>query len=487
MRAVDRTDERGDVHRHALLLEQRQVLAERRPFDRVLDVALLGEQLLLHRRRERAHGEALAHDLQRHALAQLALSAAVDEQRLGRPRQHVDEAGRHGLARRVDLAPRAARRLRTHVGDAVTLDRDLARVARAAGSVVDRAATDQEIVFGFPFAGSEQRQQDEQQSTRAHRERFSYGFDTAGDYAPTCRRAVTLLGSRCGGTAHRNCRVLRPRADGRLRQHRPGHAAVAAQAPVVAGGRAHRARGERTGARARRGEPGPVRALPPQAVDLPARVAAAAEGGRPPAQPVGGRVEPRPRRMVRIARRAVRRHVDRALAGRLRQSHAHDARAHELPHARGHAEARPPAQAELADRRRRPRGEPRPRFAFREAGAARPLARPRQARRRAPRPGRLGDPRAGARRDADPGLRARHAGDRPAEAAERVRQHLVDRRLRGRADAAFGALARHAPSRRSRPGRTGTGRAADPSTCTAPAAPPTRAAGCPPRAASRAC
>src|SRR5688500_174395 len=131
----------------------------------------------------------------------------------------------------------------------------------------------------------------------------------AGDYAPTCRQAVTLLGSRCGGTAHRNCRVLRPRAEGRMRQHRPGHAAAAAQAPDAAGGRAHCARGERTGARARRGKPGPVRALPPQALDLPARVAAAAEGRRPAAQPVGGRVEPRPRRMVRIARRAVRRHV----------------------------------------------------------------------------------------------------------------------------------------------------------------------------------
>src|SRR5688572_24279963 len=101
----------------------------------------------------------------------------------------------------------------------------------------------------------------------------------AGDYAPTCRQAVTLLGSRCGGTAHRNCRIRRPRADGRLRQHRPGHAAAAAQAPVVAGRRAHRARGERTGARARRGEPGQVRALPPQALDLPARAATPAQGG----------------------------------------------------------------------------------------------------------------------------------------------------------------------------------------------------------------
>ena len=50
-------------------------------------------------RRERAHRIALAHHLERHALAQLALAAAVDQQRLVRPGQHVDEAGRDGAAR----------------------------------------------------------------------------------------------------------------------------------------------------------------------------------------------------------------------------------------------------------------------------------------------------------------------------------------------------------------------------------------------------
>ena len=121
-----RADVRGDVHRNALALEQLQVFAERRPFDGILEVALLRDEVLLHLGRQRPHGLALAHHLERHALAQLALAATVDQERFVRPGQHVDEAGRDGLPGRVDLAARLARRLRPDIGDAIALDRDVA-------------------------------------------------------------------------------------------------------------------------------------------------------------------------------------------------------------------------------------------------------------------------------------------------------------------------------------------------------------------------
>ena len=92
----------GDVLRDALLLEVLEVLRERRPGDVVLQVALVGLHLPLHRVREGPHRRALAEDLRRHALPDLALRAPVDEQRLGRPGEHVDEAGRDREAAGVD-------------------------------------------------------------------------------------------------------------------------------------------------------------------------------------------------------------------------------------------------------------------------------------------------------------------------------------------------------------------------------------------------
>ena len=82
---------------------------------------------LLHRVVERAHRAAFAEDLERHALADVALRAAVGEQRLGRPREHVDEAGRDGQARwrRSTVAP--SRCEVADRGDAVAADADVGR------------------------------------------------------------------------------------------------------------------------------------------------------------------------------------------------------------------------------------------------------------------------------------------------------------------------------------------------------------------------
>jgi hypothetical protein len=135
-------DVRGDVLRDALLLEVRQVLGEGRPGDVVLEIALVVLHLPLHRVGERPHRRALAEDLRRHALADLALRAAVDQQRFRRPRQHVDEAGRHRQAARVHHHVAWQRR---HLPDRfhpVATDRDVGDAARRAGAVVHGPAAD---------------------------------------------------------------------------------------------------------------------------------------------------------------------------------------------------------------------------------------------------------------------------------------------------------------------------------------------------------
>ena len=102
-------DERGDVWRNAAALQRLQVTTERGPVDVVGVVALLLAQLVLHRLVERPARLTLAEDLQRHALLDVAHPASVDDQRLGGPGQHVDEAGSDGLAGGVDLRGRARR------------------------------------------------------------------------------------------------------------------------------------------------------------------------------------------------------------------------------------------------------------------------------------------------------------------------------------------------------------------------------------------
>ena len=97
-----RADEGRDVRRDAAPLEVLEILAERRPLDRVPEQRLSGD-LFLHLVRERPHREALAHHLERHALPNIALSAPVLEQRLGRPAEHVDEPGCDGEPTGVEL------------------------------------------------------------------------------------------------------------------------------------------------------------------------------------------------------------------------------------------------------------------------------------------------------------------------------------------------------------------------------------------------
>ena len=76
-----RADERGDVARNAARFEVTQIFRQRVPFDLVFDVALLAQHVLAHAIVHRAHRFAFAHDLSCHALANLALRAAILNQR----------------------------------------------------------------------------------------------------------------------------------------------------------------------------------------------------------------------------------------------------------------------------------------------------------------------------------------------------------------------------------------------------------------------
>ena len=87
-----RPQERRHVLRDALALEEVQVFAERGPLDVVLEVGLLGLHALLDGGVDRAPRPALAHDLRGDALTDLALAAAVGQQGVGGPAEHVDEA-----------------------------------------------------------------------------------------------------------------------------------------------------------------------------------------------------------------------------------------------------------------------------------------------------------------------------------------------------------------------------------------------------------
>ena len=83
-----------------------QVVAERGPRNLELQIALRGDAAGAHVLGKRTHRVAFAEDLCGHPLPYLTLRTPVDEKRLGRPRQHVDEPGGDGKAARVDAERR---------------------------------------------------------------------------------------------------------------------------------------------------------------------------------------------------------------------------------------------------------------------------------------------------------------------------------------------------------------------------------------------
>ena len=135
--------EAGNIGRDAFLLQRGQILAQRRPADLVFDIVLPQRAQPLHLRVERAHRRAFAHDFQRHALADVTLRAAVDQQAFGRPAQHVDEARRNRLALHVGDAGAArhtgGRGTLANAGDPVPVHRQPAGIGRFARTIDDQA------------------------------------------------------------------------------------------------------------------------------------------------------------------------------------------------------------------------------------------------------------------------------------------------------------------------------------------------------------
>ena len=105
-----RADERPQVDRRAAALQLLEVAGQRREGRRVAVVRVRGAAGLEHARVERRDRAALAGDLGRDALGDLAGGPAVDQHAVLRLPHHVDEAGRHHQAARVD--PAAGPRLR---------------------------------------------------------------------------------------------------------------------------------------------------------------------------------------------------------------------------------------------------------------------------------------------------------------------------------------------------------------------------------------
>ena len=138
--------ERRHVRRGAQLNQVIEILPQRGPGDVELDVALPLFLILLHLLAERAH-RALAEHRQRHALPDHSLRAPVgDEGRLGMI-EHVDEAGRDGQTRRVDLLPAARGRQIPVGGNPIGLNGEVLHGTCGSSAVVDGAVSDDEVVL----------------------------------------------------------------------------------------------------------------------------------------------------------------------------------------------------------------------------------------------------------------------------------------------------------------------------------------------------
>ena len=105
--------------------------------------------VLLHRVVERTHRSTFAQHLERDALADVALAAAVVDQRLVGPTEHVDEAGSDGQARRVDLQGATGRAHVADRRDSVVVNRKVADDRRGTSAVVDRTAANDDVVGGI--------------------------------------------------------------------------------------------------------------------------------------------------------------------------------------------------------------------------------------------------------------------------------------------------------------------------------------------------
>ncbi len=143
-----RADERRDVGCNALALQLLEIFAERGPVDVVVKVALVALHVCFHGRRQRPHG-ILAHDLERHALRDVAERTLIHEQRFLRMCEHIDEPGRYRLAVRIDLRAARARRVRADIRDPILSIATSPMEGRLARTVIDQAIANDGIVLNL--------------------------------------------------------------------------------------------------------------------------------------------------------------------------------------------------------------------------------------------------------------------------------------------------------------------------------------------------
>ena len=141
-----RTNERCHVGRDATSFEILKVFRQRRPLDVVADISLQFGHLRFHGVVERAHGFAFAHDLERHALANIALRATVLDQRFVGPGHHVHKAGRHGESLNIDFNDRGGIPNVAKRNYLVAINGDVADKRFSTTAVVNIAATQDEVV-----------------------------------------------------------------------------------------------------------------------------------------------------------------------------------------------------------------------------------------------------------------------------------------------------------------------------------------------------
>jgi hypothetical protein len=138
-------DERGEVDAGALLLDVAEILGERSPFHIELILVLAFPHQRLQLRRERAWRLAFREHFQRHALIDVAESAAVDRPHIPRERDEVDEARADRQPRGIDLPRGFMPREISDGHDAIRLDADVGLARIGAAAVVQRAVAHDQV------------------------------------------------------------------------------------------------------------------------------------------------------------------------------------------------------------------------------------------------------------------------------------------------------------------------------------------------------
>ena len=113
-----------------------------------MNIGLLSQHVLTHPIVHWTHRLAFAHDLGGNALSNFALGTAILNQRLGRPREHIDEAGRDRQASCVYGRLCVGIAEITHPDNAITANGNIRAFRFTAGTVVNCAALNNDIEGG---------------------------------------------------------------------------------------------------------------------------------------------------------------------------------------------------------------------------------------------------------------------------------------------------------------------------------------------------